>query len=83
MDINSVDFIGTQKRLEEISFACFLPCWVIIIGVGSVITMLAIGQGSKQSIQKEIGKMGLEYAHDKPWLFPSGSAREEQALPSL
>ena len=30
----------------------------IIIGVASVITMLAIGQGSKRSIQAEIGEMG-------------------------
>jgi putative ABC transport system permease protein len=30
----------------------------IIIGVGSVITMLAIGQGSKKSIQAEISEMG-------------------------
>lgn len=30
----------------------------IIIGVGSVITMLAIGQGSKKSIQAEISQMG-------------------------
>ncbi len=30
----------------------------IIIGVGSVITMLAIGQGSKKSIQSEISEMG-------------------------
>ena len=30
----------------------FLTMLGIIIGVGSVITMLAIGQGSKQSISK-------------------------------
>ena len=30
----------------------------IIIGVGSVITMLAIGQGSKRSIQAQISEMG-------------------------
>ena len=30
----------------------------IIIGIASVITMLAIGQGSKQSIQANIAEMG-------------------------
>ena len=30
----------------------------IIIGVASVITMLAIGQGSKKSIQAQISEMG-------------------------
>ncbi|MDE5730128.1 MAG: ABC transporter permease [Alistipes sp.] len=36
----------------------FLTMLGIIIGVGSVITMLAIGQGSKRSIQAQIGEMG-------------------------
>jgi len=36
----------------------FLTMLGIIIGVGSVITMLAIGQGSKNSIQAEISEMG-------------------------
>ncbi|MCQ2209497.1 MAG: ABC transporter permease [Paludibacteraceae bacterium] len=36
----------------------FLTMLGIIIGVGSVIAMLAIGQGSKQSIQAQISEMG-------------------------
>lgn len=36
----------------------FLTMLGIIIGVASVITMLAIGQGSKQSIQSQISEMG-------------------------
>jgi putative ABC transport system permease protein len=36
----------------------FLTMLGIIIGVASVIVMLAIGQGSKQSIQAEVSKMG-------------------------
>jgi len=46
------------KAIGRNKFRMFLTMLGIIIGVGSVITMLAIGQGSKQSIQKEIGKMG-------------------------
>ncbi len=37
---------------------CFLTMLGIIIGVASVITMLAIGQGSKDSIKKQISEMG-------------------------
>ena len=37
----------------------FLTALGIIIGVASVITMLAIGQGSKRSIQANIAEMGL------------------------
>lgn len=36
----------------------FLTMLGIIIGVASVITMLAIGQGSKQSIQNKYPKWG-------------------------
>ncbi|MCQ2605664.1 MAG: ABC transporter permease [Bacteroidales bacterium] len=36
----------------------FLTMLGIIIGVGSVITMLAIGEGSKQSIRSQISQMG-------------------------
>lgn len=38
----------------------FLTMLGIIIGVASVITMLAIGQGSKRSIQAQISEMGVE-----------------------
>ena len=36
----------------------FLTMLGIIIGVASVITMLAIGQGSKRSIRRQISEMG-------------------------
>lgn len=44
--------IGNNK------FRSFLTMLGIIIGVASVITMLAIGQGSKRSIQNQIAEMG-------------------------
>lgn len=46
------------KALGDNKFRGFLTMLGIIIGVGSVITMLAIGQGSKKSIQAEISEMG-------------------------
>lgn len=47
-----------MKALGNNKFRGFLTMLGIIIGVGSVITMLAIGQGSKKSIQAEISEMG-------------------------
>ena len=38
----------------------------IIIGVGSVITMLAIGEGSKKSIKENISKMGTNMLNIRP-----------------
>lgn len=46
------------KALVNNKMRAFLTMLGIIIGVASVITMLAIGQGSKRSIQKQISEMG-------------------------
>jgi putative ABC transport system permease protein len=46
------------KALQKNKFRTFLTMLGIIIGVASVITMLAIGQGSKQSIQTQLSGMG-------------------------
>ena len=45
------------KALSNNKLRGFLTMLGIIIGVGSVITMLAIGQGSKRSIQAQISEM--------------------------
>lgn len=46
------------KALSNNKFRTFLTMLGIIIGVVSVITMLAIGQGSKRSIEQQISEMG-------------------------
>lgn len=46
------------KALVNNKMRAFLTMLGIIIGVASVITMLAIGQGSKKSIQAQITEMG-------------------------
>ena len=46
------------KALSNNKLRGFLTMLGIIIGVASVITLLAIGQGSKRSIQAEISEMG-------------------------
>ena len=46
------------KALNNNKLRCFLTMLGIIIGVASVITMLAIGQGSKNSIRDQISEMG-------------------------
>jgi putative ABC transport system permease protein len=47
----------------------------IIIGVGSVITMLAIGQGSKKSIQSQISEMGSNMIMIHPGAQRRGGVR--------
>ena len=46
------------RALKGNKMRAFLTMLGIIIGVASVITMLAIGQGSKRSIQAQIAEMG-------------------------
>ena len=46
------------KAIANNKMRSFLTMLGIIIGVASVITMLAIGQGSKQSIKQNIAEMG-------------------------
>ena len=50
---------------------------IIIIGVASVITMLAIGQGSKKSIQAQISEMGSNMIMIHPGADMRGGVRQD------
>lgn len=55
----------------------FLTMLGIIIGVASVITMLAIGQGSKQSIRNQISEMGSNMLMIHPGSMRMGGVRQD------
>ena len=55
----------------------FLTALGIIIGVASVITMLAIGQGSKKSIQANIAEMGSNMIMIHPGADMRGGVRQD------
>ena len=55
----------------------FLTMLGIIIGVASVITMLAIGQGSKKSIQQQISEMGSNMIMIHPGADMRGGVRQD------
>lgn len=55
----------------------FLTALGIIIGVGSVITMLAIGQGSKKSIQTNVAEMGSNMIMIQPGQDMRGGVRQD------
>ena len=55
----------------------FLTMLGIIIGVASVITMLAIGQGSKRSIQAQISEMGSNVIMIHPGADVRGGVRQD------
>ena len=54
------------KALERNKLRAFLTMLGIIIGVGSVIVMVAIGQGSKQSIHDQLSNMGTNMITVQP-----------------
>ncbi len=57
----------------------FLTMLGIIIGVASVITMLAIGQGSKRSILSQIAEMGSNMIMIHPGADMRGGVRQDPA----
>jgi len=65
--------INALKRNKMRSFLTMLG---IIIGVASVITMLAIGQGSKKSIQDQIASMGSNMLFVMPGNMMTGGVQQ-------
>lgn len=57
MNYSNLIKIAVHALLQN-KFRAFLTMLGIIIGVGSVIAMLGIGQGSKKSIQDQMSRMG-------------------------
>lgn len=64
------------KALNNNKLRCFLTMLGIIIGVASVITMLAIGQGSKDSIKEQISEMGSNMIMIHPGNMQRGGVRQ-------
>ena len=59
------------RALANNKLRAFLTMLGIIIGVASVITMLAIGQGSKRSIQQQISDQGSNMIMIHPGWCPA------------
>ena len=65
------------RALANNKLRAFLTMLGIIIGVASVITMLAIGQGSKKSIQAQIAEMGSNMIMIHPGGDMRGGVRQD------
>lgn len=65
------------KAIASNKLRSFLTALGIIIGVASVIAMLAIGQGSKRSIRKQISEMGSNMIMIQPGADMRGGVRQE------
>lgn len=65
MNYTNLIKIATHALLRN-KFRALLTMLGIIIGVGSVIGMLSIGQGSKENIQQEISSMGANMIFIRP-----------------
>ena len=58
-------------------FRSFLSMLGIIIGVAAVIIMMAIGQGSKESVRAELSKMGTNLLTIRPGAERRGGVRQD------
>ena len=65
------------RALANNKLRAFLTMLGIIIGVASVIAMLAIGQGSKRSIQQQISDMGSNMIMIHPGAEMRGGVRQD------
>lgn len=65
------------RALANNKLRAFLTILGIIIGVASVIAMLAIGQGSKRSIQQQISEMGSNMIMIHPGAEMRGGVRQD------
>lgn len=65
------------RALANNKLRAFLTMLGIIIGVASVIAMLAIGQGSKKSIQQQISEMGSNMIMIHPGADMRGGVRQD------
>jgi putative ABC transport system permease protein len=65
------------KALQRNKLRAFLTMLGIIIGVAAVIAMVAIGEGSKQSIQSQLSSMGSNMITILPSSNVSGGVRVE------
>jgi len=67
------------RAIKRNKMRAFLTMLGIIIGVAAVIAMIAIGQGSKQSIQSQITGMGSNMITIRPSSNVMGGARQDVA----
>src|ERR1035437_8572262 len=65
-------FRVAYRSLSKNKFRTFLTMLGIIIGVASVIAMLAIGQGSKENIKASISSLGTNTIMIFPGAFSHG-----------
>ena len=73
------------KAIANNKFRSFLSMLGIIIGVAAVIVMMAIGQGSKESIRQNISQMGSNIIMIRPGADrgPGGVRQDPSAMQTL
>lgn len=65
------------RAINNNKFRSFLSMLGIIIGVAAVIIMMAIGQGSKESVRANISKMGTNIISIRPGADRMGGVRRD------
>ncbi len=53
----------------------------IVIGIAAVITMVAVGEGARRRVEKEIATLGDDWIMISYWGMQRGGARRQQGMP--
>ena len=81
MDLQQMNFFNLIKvalrAVASNKFRSFLSMLGIIIGVAAVIIMMAIGQGSKESVRQNISQMGTNIIMIRPGADMRGGVRQD------
>ncbi len=74
-------FAESSRSLGKNKVRTALSVLGIVIGIAAVITMVAVGEGAKRRVEKEIATLGDDWIMVAYWGVQRGGARRQQGIP--
>lgn len=74
-------FAESSRSLGKNKVRTALSVLGIVIGIAAVITMVAVGEGAKRRVEKEIATLGDDWIMVAYWGVQRGGARRQQGMP--
>src|SRR5262245_37220738 len=77
----SIVFAESLRSLAKNKVRTGLSVLGIVIGIAAVITMVAVGEGAKRRVEREIATLGDDWIMVAYWGVQRGGARRQQGMP--
>jgi putative ABC transport system permease protein len=71
----------SMRSLQKNKVRTALSVLGIVIGIAAVITMVAVGEGARKRVEKEIASLGDDWIMVSYWGVQRGGTRRQQGLP--